>query len=88
VLAFTLLVSTLAFAAPDEAVVQEMAQRSSLSPPIIRRDYDACDSGELGMVRIRCRLVMVAATSQLCRYRRGAQVRADSNWSVRAPQID
>lgn len=44
-LALTLLLPITAIAAPDEAVVQEMAQRTRLSPEIIRRDYDACDSG-------------------------------------------
>ena len=32
-------------AAPDEAVVREMARQTGLSAEDIRRDHDACDSG-------------------------------------------
>ncbi|BCL93375.1 lysozyme inhibitor LprI family protein [Ralstonia pseudosolanacearum] len=44
-LVLSLLVPTLAIAAPDEAVVREMAKRTGLSPADIRSSYDACDSG-------------------------------------------
>lgn len=40
-----LLASSLAVAAPDEKVVQEMVRRTSISAEDIRAYYDACDSG-------------------------------------------
>ncbi|SFO90552.1 lysozyme inhibitor LprI family protein [Ralstonia sp. NFACC01] len=52
ILILPLLVSTLAIAAPDEAVVQEMAKRTGLSPSDIRRNYDACSSGETQSMKV------------------------------------
>jgi uncharacterized protein YecT (DUF1311 family) len=46
-LGFALLLATTAqaSAAPDEAVVREMARQTNISAESIRRDHDACDSG-------------------------------------------
>jgi len=44
-IAFAIFLPICALAAPDEAVVREMAAQTKLSPQEIRANYDACDSG-------------------------------------------
>lgn len=51
-LATGLLAGMPAVAAPDEAVVREMARQTRLSVEEIRRDYDACNSGVTRSMKI------------------------------------
>ncbi|WP_247310482.1 lysozyme inhibitor LprI family protein [Ralstonia pseudosolanacearum] len=49
---FASLASTLATAAPDEAVVRKIAQSTGLDPQYIRQNYNACDSGKTPAMKL------------------------------------